>query len=123
MNLRGIIAAGAMAVTASVAAFQPATAQNVLNVKRGAASNNISVAVNRAVVMESDRVFAEVSVANPSIADVAALSDRNLYVLGKVPGRTTLTLLGPNGGLITNVDIRVSPDIAEATMIGLSPFS
>ena len=113
MNLTGLIAAGAMAFSAQFALTQPVHAQNVLNVMRGAASNNISVAVNRAVVMESDRVFAEVSVANPSIADVAALSDRNLYVLGKVPGRTTLTLLGPNGGLITNVDIRVSPDIAE----------
>ena len=113
MNFKGLIAAGAVALSAQFAAPLPAHAQNVLNVMRGAASNNISVAVNRAVVMESDRVFAEVSVANPSIADVAALSDRNLYVLGKVPGRTTLTLLGPNGGLITNVDIRVGPDIAE----------
>lgn len=113
MNFKSLMTAGALALCAHIAPSLPANAQNVLNVMRGAASNNISVSVNRAVVMESDRVFAEVSVANPSIADVAALSDRNLYVLGKVPGRTTLTLLGPNGGLITNVDIRVSPDIAE----------
>lgn len=113
MNLKSLIVAGGMALCGPLLAGDPAFAQNVLNVMRGAASDNVSVAVNRAVVLESDRVFAEVSVANPSIADVAALSDRNLYVLGKVPGRTTLTLLGPDGSLITNVDIRVAPDIAE----------
>lgn len=113
MKLSTLIRAGLVGALALAPVATPTQAQNVLNVMRGAASNNISVAVNRAVVMESDRVFSEVSVANPGIADVAALSDRNLYVLGKVPGRTTLTLLGPNGELITNVDIRVSPDIAE----------
>ena len=113
MKLNTLLRAGLVGIALAVPVSHPASAQNVLNVMRGAASNSISVAVNRAVVMESDRVFAEVSVANPGIADVAALSDRNLYVLGKVPGRTTLTLLGPDGGLITNVDIRVAPDIAE----------
>ena len=113
MKLTNLIRACLVSAAVTSALPTISHAQTVLNVMRGAASNNISVAVNRAVVMESDRVFAEVSVANPGIADVAALSDRNLYVLGKVPGRTTLTLLGPNGGLITNVDIRVSPDIAE----------
>lgn len=113
MNLSTLIKAGLVGIAMALPATSPASAQNVLNIMRGAASNSISVSVNRAVVMESDRVFSEVSVANPGIADVAALSDRNLYVLGKVPGRTTLTLLGPNGGLITNVDIRVAPDIAE----------
>jgi pilus assembly protein CpaC len=34
-------------------------------------------------------------------------------VLGKAPGRTTLTLLSPDGQLISNVDVHVTPDIAE----------
>ena len=92
---------------------QPADAQSVLRVLRGATSANISVAVNRAVVMESDRPFAELSVANPGIADIATLGERTIYVLGKAPGRTTLTILGPEGELITNVDVVVSPDLAE----------
>ncbi|MEM9011866.1 MAG: type II and III secretion system protein family protein [Pseudomonadota bacterium] len=94
----------------------PAWAQQqggVLRVMQGTTSDNITVDVNRAVVLESTRTFEEVSVANPAIADVATLSDRTIYILGRVPGRTTLTLLGPGGVLITNVDIRVAPDIAE----------
>ena len=49
----------------------------------------------------------------PGIADIDTLSDRSIYVLGKAPGRTTLTLLGPDGKLITNVDVQVSLDVAE----------
>ncbi len=53
------------------------------------------------------------SIANPGIADISSLSDRTIYVLGKAPGRTTLTILGGDGRLITNVDVHVTPDIAE----------
>ncbi|MEO0342117.1 MAG: type II and III secretion system protein family protein [Pseudomonadota bacterium] len=80
---------------------------------QGEAASSIKVNTNRAVVLESEAPFAELSVANPAIADVATLSDRTIYILGKVPGRTTLTLLGPDGRLITNVDVQVEPDLAE----------
>lgn len=75
--------------------------------------NEVMVSVNRAVVLESAEPFAEVSVANPGIADVAALSNRSVYVLGKQAGRTTLTLLGSGGRLLTNVSVRVQPDLNE----------
>ncbi|MEL6702443.1 MAG: pilus assembly protein N-terminal domain-containing protein, partial [Pseudomonadota bacterium] len=57
--------------------------------------------------------FAELSIANPEIADISTLSDRTIYVLGRQPGRTSLTLLGADGRLITNVEVRVAPDISE----------
>ena len=84
-----------------------------LRILEGTASSSLNVVMNRAVVVESDEPFAEVSIANPAIADISTLSDRTLYVLGKSPGRTTLTLLGPDARLITNVVVRVTPDIAE----------
>jgi len=80
---------------------------------RGAPSSALNVPMNRAVVVESDVPFTELSIANPTIADISSLSDRTIYVLGKEPGRTTLTLLGADGRLITNVDVHVTPDIAE----------
>ena len=86
---------------------------NVLRVARGTVSRDISVFTSRAVVLESAQRFAEVSVANPDIADVAALSDQSIYILGKSTGVTTLTLLGDGGRLITNVDVRVRPDLSE----------
>jgi pilus assembly protein CpaC len=69
--------------------------------------------MNRAVVVESDMLFAELSVANPAIADIATLSERSIYILGRAPGRTTMTLLSAEGALIANVEIQVVPDVAE----------
>jgi pilus assembly protein CpaC len=69
--------------------------------------------MNRAVVVESEALFAELSVANPNIADIATLSERTIYVLGRAPGRTTMTLLSVEGQLIANVEIQVVPDLAE----------
>jgi pilus assembly protein CpaC len=76
-------------------------------------NKTLDVAMNRAVIVESEIPFAELSIANPGIADISSLSDRSIYVLGKVPGMTTLTLLDAAGQLITNVEVRVSPDVTE----------
>lgn len=84
-----------------------------LRVQGTSVADTLSVAMNRAVVVESDTPFAELSIANPGIADISTLSDRSIYVLGKAPGRTTLTILGLNGELIANVDVHVAPDVAE----------
>lgn len=84
-----------------------------LRVVRSGTSSTLAVPMNRAVVVESDVPFAELSIANPSIADISSLSDRTIYVLGKSPGLTTLTLLDGTGRLIANVDVRVAPDVSE----------
>ena len=84
-----------------------------LRVIRTNTESTLNVPMNRAVVVESEVPFAELSIANPSIADISSLSDRTIYVLGKTPGTTTLTILDGNGQLITNVDVRVAPDLSE----------
>lgn len=98
----------------SVLAVTPsAPVAQTLSIMKGATSRDLRVSMNRAVVVESDTPFAELSIANPSIADISTLSDRTIYVLGKAPGRTTLTLLGIDGRLIANVEVQVAPDISE----------
>jgi pilus assembly protein CpaC len=101
---------GALLAGTSIASM--ATAQT-LTIQEGRTSSSLQVSLNRAIVVESEVPFAELSVANPLIADIATLSERTVYILGKAPGRTTLTLLGPDGRLITNVDVQVTPDVAE----------
>ncbi|MDA8747222.1 type II and III secretion system protein family protein [Litoreibacter sp.] len=112
MKMKQYIGAGLIGLAMSTFTPVMGNAQN-LSITSGSTARNLNVAINRAVVVESDVPFAELSVANPGIADIATLSDRTIYVLGKSPGRTTLTLLGPDGKLITNVEVRVAPDIAE----------
>jgi len=101
-----------VAVPLAVSTPAPAHAETLRVVKKGT-NSTINVPMNRAVVVESDIPFAELSIANPGIADISSLSDRTIYVLGKAPGLTTLTLLDASGQLITNVDVRVAADVSE----------
>lgn len=113
MEFNKLIKAGLLGLALTLPTVTSVSAQSGLSVLRGTVSSNITVATNRAIVVQSDQPFAEISVANPGIADIATLSESTIYVLGKAPGRTTLTLFGVDGGLIANVDVRVVPDIAE----------
>lgn len=90
-----------------------ADAQSVLKVSRGLKSNNLSVEIDRAIVLDSRVQFVEVSVANPEIADVQVISNKSIYIFGRRRGTTSLTLLGENGRLITNVQVRVEADHSE----------
>ncbi len=116
MTVKSILAPAAVLVSlgfgAGLIPASTASAQ-ALRVQSGTVRETLAVAMNRAVVVESDIPFVELSIANPGIADISTLSDRSIYVLGKAPGRTTLTILGANGELIANVEVQVTPDIAE----------
>jgi pilus assembly protein CpaC len=112
MQMRQLMAAGAMGLALATAMTGTASAE-VLRVVKGTAAQALEVPMNRAVVLESETPFAELSIANPGIADISTLSDRSIYVLGKTPGRTTLTLFNAEGELITNVEVQVTTDIAE----------
>ncbi len=112
MSMRHLMTAGLLGAALASTSLSPGLAET-LRVMQGSPSQALSVPMNRAVVVESDVPFAELSIANPGIADISTLSDRSIYVLGKAPGRTTLTLLSPDGRLISNVEVHVTPDIAE----------
>ncbi len=112
MSMHKIWAASFLGLALATTGLSPVVAET-LKVMQGAASSALNVPMNRAVVVESDVPFAELSIANPGIADISTLSDKTIYVLGKAPGRTTLTLLSPDGKLIANVEVQVTPDIGE----------
>tara|TARA_R110002096_G_scaffold193939_1_gene375856 strand:+ start:1393 stop:2859 length:1467 start_codon:yes stop_codon:yes gene_type:complete len=112
MGMRTLARATALGLAMLVPAIQPGFSQN-LRVVSNSPSSALNISMNAAVVVESDVPFAELSIANPGIADISTLSDKTIYILGKAPGRTTMTLLGADGRLISNVEVRVTPDIAE----------
>jgi pilus assembly protein CpaC len=113
MKYKSILKATLTGLTLALAPAPAMLSAETLQVMQGATQSALEVPMNRAVVVESDVPFTELSIANPSIADISSLSDRTIYVLGKAPGRTTLTLLGGDGRLISNVEVHVAPDIAE----------
>ena len=103
----------AAAIAAPAALPTAAGAQQVLRTAQGLEASVIPVLVDRAVVLESDVEFTEVSVANPEIADVQPISNRTIYIFGQRRGTTSLTLFGADGRLITNVVLRVLADLSE----------
>ena len=112
MTIRMLTRAALLGLAVTGASVPQLGAQT-LTIMEGEVSSALQVPMNRAVVVEAENPFAELSIANPGIADISTLSDRTIYVLGKAPGRTTLTLLSPDGRLITNVEVQVTPDVAE----------
>lgn len=91
----------------------PAGAETLRVISGDAPASTLNIPMNRAVVVEADRAYSDLSIGNPGIADVSSLSERTIYVLGKEPGRTTMTLTDETGKLIANVEVRVTPDISE----------
>ena len=113
MTFEKILKAALLGLTLAASPVAHTGWADSLRVVRTGTESVLSVPMNRAVVVESDVAFAELSIANPQIADISSLSDRSIYVLGKAPGITTLTLLDAEGRLISNVDVVVSADISE----------
>lgn len=56
--------------------------------------------------------FGEIVVGDPETADVNALSDRTLYVLGRKLGTTNITLFDENKNLLAVIDVEVTHDLA-----------
>ena len=113
MSIRRYCAAALTGLTLLFVAQPHAVLAQGISVLKKGTNAILDVPMNRAVVVEADVPFAELSIANPGIADISSLSDRTIYVLGKSPGMTTLTLLDGSGRLITNVDVRVAADVSE----------
>jgi pilus assembly protein CpaC len=112
--LKAALTGLALLCTPVLGSFDTSAARaDILRVVKKGTAATLDVPMNRAVVVESDVPFAELSIANASIADISSLSDRTIYVLGKTPGLTTLTLLDASGRLITNVNVRVAADVSE----------
>ncbi len=81
------------------------------------------VAINKSQILQLDVPFADLLVGNSDIADVLALTDRSIYVLGKTVGSTSLTIYGRSKTLIAVLDLPVSYDIEalKARLFELMP--
>jgi len=96
---------------ASPAAAEAAGVRPPIRLNTEARAGELLVPLNKSQVIEVDRSFAEISVGNPEIADVTALTQDALYVFGKQLGTTSLTITDSRGDVIAIVDVVVSYDI------------
>ena len=102
-------AALAAAGAAALVAASPASAQ--ISIAEGVHAGELDVPVNKSQVIRADRPYAKALIGSPEIADVLPLTDSSLYVLGKKPGTTSLTLYDRSNRLIAVVDVVVGPDV------------
>lgn len=73
-----------------------------------AAAADLNVTVDEAKLVQLKGQAAEIILGNPSIADVAVLSSRQIVVTGKSFGRTNLIVLDANGKETMNTSVSVS---------------
>jgi pilus assembly protein CpaC len=84
---------------------------NLYHGLRDSAVVQLSITVDKSRTVACDQDFSEILVANPAIADVVALSNKQLYVLGKKAGLTSISLVGSDKRVIGLVNVDVSHDV------------
>jgi len=85
-------------------------AQAAPNVTVSQAPQALELAVGRSLIVNSDQDIRRISLAAPDTADVLLLSPRQVYLTGKAPGATNLTLWGQGDAVMAVFDLDVSPD-------------
>lgn len=107
---------GSLLATAAVLMFWSAVAnaQVAVNVTSAPAihAGEFVVPINKSELIQVDRPFKELLVGNPEVADVLALTNQTIYILGRTLGATNLTIYGENRELMAVLDIVVSYDVA-----------
>lgn len=106
-------AAGILALTIGpVVVPQGASAATLIRISSEDRVARIKVVSGRSETFRLAVPFGEVVVGDPETADVNALSDRTLYVLGRKLGTTNVTLFDDKKELLAVIDVEVTHDLA-----------
>ncbi len=74
-------------------------------------ASEVSLALNKSRIINAARPFNELSVGNPQVADVVALSRNQFYILGKSVGSTNVIVTDQGGNVLQVFDVNVGQDI------------
>jgi pilus assembly protein CpaC len=99
-----------LGVGGTMATPSTARAQAAVGVSPGALSE-VVVGAGKARVIELPERYASLMIADPKTADVLPLSTHSIYVVGKYPGTTALSIYGPGKRLLASVNVLVSGDL------------
>lgn len=114
LNRAGGLARLSCVVTAFALLTAPALAADVeVTTESGDAvhAGEFVVPLNKSQILRVDTPVNEILVGNSEIADVLALTDQSIYVLGQRIGSTNLTIYGADRQLLAIMDLVVSHDI------------
>ncbi|QAZ66629.1 type II and III secretion system protein family protein [Solidesulfovibrio carbinolicus] len=77
------------------------------------AAPRLALTIGKSVILQSDADITRVSVAQPDVADFVLLSPRQIYVTGRAPGITNLTLWDKGDKIRAVYDLDVAPDASR----------
>ncbi len=90
----------------------PAAAATLLKISAEDRVGHLKVVMGHSETYRLTVPFGEIVVGDPETADVNALSDRTLYVLGRKLGTTNVTLFDENKSLLAVIDVEVTHDLS-----------
>ncbi len=76
------------------------------------ASQKIKLIVGKSIIMRTQKPLSRVSLATPEIADYVLLSPNQLYITGKAPGITNMTMWESEDKILAIYDLEVAPDVS-----------
>ena len=76
-------------------------------------SQKLSLTVGKSTIIQSPEPVKRVSLVSPEIADAMVLTPYQIYLMGKAPGLTNLTLWGTDNNVTAIVDLDVCPDFSR----------
>lgn len=103
----------AVALGCALLTVKPALSQEAtVTIENGGSvySGHVSVPMNKSKVLRIASPFKELMVGNKDVADVLALTDRTVYVLGKSIGATSLFIYDTRKNLLAVLDLQVTHD-------------
>jgi pilus assembly protein CpaC len=105
MKRRAILFAAFLALTAPAAT---AASAPITEIHAGDAAAHVVVPLDKGQILHLDKPYKRVSVGTRDIADVQAMADGMLYVVGKKAGSTNLTFRDASGAAVAVVDLVVT---------------
>ena len=120
IRVLGFVAAIVIAMSTAQQSFaqqpqpvKPQHPERVVVPQRPIEALGMQVSVNKSQVLHVDRPFTDLAVGKSEIADVIALTNQSVYVLGKAIGATSLSIYGQNHQLIAVINVVVTPDTGD----------
>ena len=81
-------------------------------VEDGVPVSNITIVAGKSITLRTQSPVKRISIAAPDTADALVLSPTQIYVTGKTPGSTNLTLWGERDRITATFNVEVTPDMS-----------
>lgn len=114
--MRSLVIAAALAAFSCVALSTAASAGDntrIINVGAGQTQQRITLALDKAAIVQLDKDARDVLVSNPDIVDAVVRTPRRIFLLAQKTGQTNAFFFDASGKQILSIDIRVEKDVAD----------